>query len=54
MDTMLAQYIRDLDHRYHGIGPSKVSELTWEFDKMNQITGMPYSWETNQKAANLL
>lgn len=50
METMLAQHIRDLDHRYHGIGPAKARELAWEFGKMNKITRMPHSWETNHKA----
>lgn len=54
METMLAQHIRDLDHRYHGIGPAKARELAWEFGKRNQSSRMPRSWEVNQKAGKFL
>lgn len=50
MEMILAQHIRDMDHRYHGIGPSKARELAWEFANQNQITRIPPSWEANKSA----
>lgn len=41
MEDLMAQHVRDLDHRYHGIGPVKARELAWEFGKRNGITRMP-------------
>lgn len=55
---MLAQHIRDMDHRYHGIGPAKARELTLEFAKQNKVTRMPpklgskimwEQWQNNEK-----
>ena len=50
MEAVLAQHIRDLDDRYHGIGPSKARELAWEFAKKNNVGHIPPSWESNQAA----
>ena len=44
------KHIRDLDRRFHGIGPVKVRELAYEFAKRNQISKMPEKWDETQRA----
>lgn len=49
MEKALANHIKDLDNRYHGLNPSKCMELAYEFAKQNDIS-MPDSWTTNSSA----
>lgn len=49
MEKSLADHIKDLDNRYHGLTPSKCMELAYEFAKHNEIS-MPDSWTANSSA----
>lgn len=53
MEKALADHIRDLDNRYHGLTPSKCRALAYEFAMHNNIS-MPESWTTNSSAGKII
>ena len=51
----LAQHIRDLDDRFHGLNPVKCRELAYEYAQRNKDCGIniPPSWVENKLAGKL-
>lgn len=49
MELELAEHVKNLDNRFHGLKPAKVRELAYEFANANDIA-MPSNWERNKTA----
>jgi len=49
MEVELANHVKNLDDRFHGLTPMKVRDLAYGFAKAKNIT-LPTSWTLNRTA----